>query len=136
VRIDKSGWRHTPWRGKSHPKDLPQRRGMGKPLASSFASGVIELREKSGLHHDLFDAFLSLFPDYSETALSMARHHDDQISPVGDLSCDQTGAFAIPLESATRAASRQDPPTRKSRDIYCRFGRNRSPYSLAWATSR
>jgi uncharacterized protein YecE (DUF72 family) len=72
-------------------------REVEKPLANFFASGVLELREKLGpvlwqfppslkYDHDLFDAFLSLLPRDSRSALSMARRHDKHIKHVGDLS--------------------------------------------------
>jgi uncharacterized protein YecE (DUF72 family) len=72
-------------------------RDIEKPLANFFASGVLELREKLGpllwqfppslkYDHGLFDAFFSLLPRDSKSAQSLARHHDNHIKHVGDLS--------------------------------------------------
>ena len=72
-------------------------RAVEKPLANFLASGVLELREKLGpmlwqfppslkYDHDLFDAFLSMLPRDSRSALSMARGYDGHLRNVGDLS--------------------------------------------------
>jgi uncharacterized protein YecE (DUF72 family) len=72
-------------------------REVDGPLANFLASGVLELREKLGpmlwqfppnlkYDHELFDAFLSSLPRDSQSALSMARHHDHHLKHVGDLS--------------------------------------------------
>jgi uncharacterized protein YecE (DUF72 family) len=84
-------------------------RDVEKPLANFFASGVLELREKLGpmlwqfppslkYDHDLFDAFLSLLPRNSETALSLARRHDDHVRHVGDLSSDRNRRLRHAIE--------------------------------------
>lgn len=67
------------------------------PVANFFASGLLELRQKLGpilwqfppsLKYvpELFDAFLALLPRDSESALELARGHDDHLKHVGDLS--------------------------------------------------
>jgi uncharacterized protein YecE (DUF72 family) len=84
-------------------------REVEKPLANFLASGVLELHEKLGpmlwqfppslkYDHELFDAFLSLLPKDSETALSMAGHHDDHLKHVGDLSPDRNRRLRHAIE--------------------------------------
>lgn len=93
-------------------------RDVEKPLANFFASGVLELREKLGpmlwqfppslkYDHDLFDAFLSLLPRNSETALSLARRHDAHVRHVGDLSSDRSRRLRHAIE--IRHESFEDP---------------------------
>ena len=71
-------------------------RDVEKPVANFFASGVLALGEKLGpilwqfppslkYDHALFDAFLSLLPKDSASALVMARGHDQHIKHVDDL---------------------------------------------------
>ena len=93
-------------------------REVETPLANFLASGVLELREKLGpvlwqfppslkYDHELFDAFLSLLPRDSETALSLARRHDSHIGHVGDLSHDRNRRLRHAIE--IRHESFEDP---------------------------
>ncbi|KAA0068466.1 DUF72 domain-containing protein [Rhodanobacter sp. T12-5] len=93
-------------------------REVETPLANFLASGVLELREKLGpvlwqfppslkYDHELFDAFLSLLPRDSETALSLARRHDSHIRHVGDLSGDRNRRLRHVIE--IRHESFEDP---------------------------
>jgi len=84
-------------------------REVDKPLANFFASGVLELREKLGpllwqfppnlkYDHDLFDAFLSMLPRDSQSALSLARHHDHHLKHVDELSADRNRRLRHAIE--------------------------------------
>jgi uncharacterized protein YecE (DUF72 family) len=93
-------------------------RGVEKPLANFLASGVLELREKLGpmlwqfppdlkYDHGLFDAFLSLLPKDSKTALSLARRHDDHLKDAGTLSSERNRRLRHAIE--IRHASFENP---------------------------
>lgn len=93
-------------------------REVEKPLANFFASGVLELREKLGpmlwqfppslkYDHELFDAFLSLLPRDSKSALSMAKAHDNHLKHVGNLSPSRNRRLRHAIE--IRHESFEDP---------------------------
>lgn len=90
----------------THMKKL---RNVETPIANFFASGVLALREKLGpilwqLPPNLgFDAerlrdFFNLLPRDTETAATLARHHDDKLKARAWLKIDQSRPISHALE--------------------------------------
>jgi uncharacterized protein YecE (DUF72 family) len=120
-------------------------RDIEKPLANFFASGVLELREKLGpllwqfpprlkYDHGLFDAFFSLLPRDSKSAQSLARHHDNHIKHVGDLSLHGNRRLRHAIEIRHESFEDRSFPMRHRSGRSCRTSPRDSSTCVCMAT--